>query len=157
MATDRRRPRPPLGREEYIEQAPFLSALGERLAANVPAQEVLASVREEVLATTKLPLAIDFPAGRVAARRRARPGDGAVAPLLHAVSGVRHPGIGKRAAAVRSACRAGILRREAEYRAESRRGLHAFLFTFCGRLRKWTCLWSGSRMNSIHGRSPPLN
>ncbi|HEY4235003.1 MAG TPA: hypothetical protein VGM76_16340 [Lacipirellulaceae bacterium] len=50
----------PLGREEYIEQAHFFRALAERLRENVPAQEVLASVREEVLATTKLPMAIDF-------------------------------------------------------------------------------------------------
>lgn len=50
----------PLGREEYIEQAHFFRALAERLRENVPAQEVLGSVREEVLATTKLPMAIDF-------------------------------------------------------------------------------------------------
>ena len=50
----------PLGREEYIEQAHFFQALADRIASNVPAQEVLASVREETLATTKLPLAIDF-------------------------------------------------------------------------------------------------
>ncbi len=54
-----------LGREEYIEQAHFFRALGERLAGNVPAQDVLASVREEVLATTKLPLAIDFLLGEL--------------------------------------------------------------------------------------------
>jgi hypothetical protein len=50
----------PLGQEEYVEQAHFFSALGQRIAVNVPTQEVLASVREEVLATTKLPMAIDF-------------------------------------------------------------------------------------------------
>lgn len=50
----------PLGPEEYIEQAHFFGALGERIAANVPAQDVLAAVREETLATTKLPMAIDF-------------------------------------------------------------------------------------------------
>jgi hypothetical protein len=55
----------PLGREEYIEQSHFFRALGERLAEEVPAQEVLASVREEVLATTKLPLAIDFLLGEL--------------------------------------------------------------------------------------------
>src|SRR3989304_1281758 len=55
----------PLGREEYIEQAHFFRGVGERLASNVPAQEVLASVREEVLATTKLPLAIDFLLGEL--------------------------------------------------------------------------------------------
>jgi hypothetical protein len=54
-----------LGREEYIEQAHFFRALGERLAGNLPAQEVLGSVREEVLATAKLPLAIDFLLGEL--------------------------------------------------------------------------------------------
>ncbi|TWT37039.1 hypothetical protein KOR34_19860 [Posidoniimonas corsicana] len=50
----------PLGREEYVEQAHFFGTLGDRLRENVPAQEVLKSVREEVLATTRLPMAIDF-------------------------------------------------------------------------------------------------
>lgn len=50
----------PLPREEYIEQVHFFKTLGERMTENLPAQEVLAAVREEALATTKLPLAIDF-------------------------------------------------------------------------------------------------
>jgi hypothetical protein len=50
----------PLAREEYVEQAHFFTVLAERMAENSPAQEVLAAVREEVLATTKLPMAIDF-------------------------------------------------------------------------------------------------
>ena len=50
----------PLGREEYVEQSHFFRSLAERLRQNVPMQEVLLSVREEVLATTKLPMAIDF-------------------------------------------------------------------------------------------------
>ncbi len=58
-------PRGALDREEYIEQAHFFRALAERLAGNLPAQEVLASVREEVLVTTKLPLAIDFLLGEL--------------------------------------------------------------------------------------------
>jgi hypothetical protein len=50
----------PLGREEYVEQSHFFESLAQRLRQNVPMQEVLVSVREEVLATTKLPMAIDF-------------------------------------------------------------------------------------------------
>jgi hypothetical protein len=50
----------PLPREEYIEQAHFFTVLAERMAENDPAQEILDAVREEVLATTKLPMAIDF-------------------------------------------------------------------------------------------------
>jgi hypothetical protein len=53
-------PLAPLGREEYVEQAHFFRSLAERLRLNLPAQEVLQSVREEVLATTKLPMALDF-------------------------------------------------------------------------------------------------
>jgi hypothetical protein len=56
---------PALSREEYIEQAHFFRALGERLAGNLPAQEVISSVREEVLATTKLPMALDFLLGEL--------------------------------------------------------------------------------------------
>lgn len=58
--TDASNPVAPLGVEEYIEQAHFFGMLAERLAENAPAQEVLASAREEVLATTKLPMAIDY-------------------------------------------------------------------------------------------------
>ena len=50
----------PLPREEYIEQVYFFTVLGERLLDNLPAQEALAAIREEVLATMKLPLALDF-------------------------------------------------------------------------------------------------
>lgn len=50
----------PLGEEEYIEQGHFFAMLAKRLAENSPAQEVLASAREEILATTKLPMAIDY-------------------------------------------------------------------------------------------------
>jgi len=50
----------PLPREEYIEQMHLFQVLGERLRENMPAQEVLDSVREEILVTTKLPMAIDF-------------------------------------------------------------------------------------------------
>ena len=49
-----------LDREEYIEQAYLFRILGERLPQNMPLQELLRQVREELLATTKLPLAVDF-------------------------------------------------------------------------------------------------
>ncbi|MGL4511683.1 MAG: hypothetical protein ACRCT8_01220 [Lacipirellulaceae bacterium] len=50
----------PLGVEEYVEQAHLFRTLRERLGENSPAQEVLRTAREEALATTKLPMAIDF-------------------------------------------------------------------------------------------------
>lgn len=50
----------PLDREEYIEQEHLFRVLRERLAANVPVQEALVQIRDEILATTNLPHAIDF-------------------------------------------------------------------------------------------------
>jgi hypothetical protein len=49
-----------LDREEYIEQAHLFRTLLERLADNVPMQELLGHVKQEILSTTRLPLAIDF-------------------------------------------------------------------------------------------------
>jgi hypothetical protein len=49
-----------LEREEYIEQAYFFHAFRERLLDGLPAQEILARIGEELLATTKLPLAVSF-------------------------------------------------------------------------------------------------
>lgn len=49
-----------LEREEYIEQAHLFRSLGERLTENVPMQELMEHVKQEILSTTRLPLAIDF-------------------------------------------------------------------------------------------------
>jgi hypothetical protein len=49
-----------LEREEYIEQAYLFRTFRERVQENVPAQEVLERLHEEILATTRLPLAIQF-------------------------------------------------------------------------------------------------
>lgn len=49
-----------LEHEEYIEQAYLFRVYRERIEENVPAQEVLDGIAEEILATTKLPMAIDF-------------------------------------------------------------------------------------------------
>jgi hypothetical protein len=49
-----------LDREEYIEQAYFFRVFRERLEENLPAQEILGAVHEEILTTTRLPMAIQF-------------------------------------------------------------------------------------------------
>ncbi len=49
-----------LPREEYVEQEYFFRVYRERLQDNVPSQEILKTVHEEILATTRLPMAIDF-------------------------------------------------------------------------------------------------
>jgi hypothetical protein len=49
-----------LEREEYIEQRYLFRTLGERIRDGVATQEALVGLGHEVLATTKLPLAIDY-------------------------------------------------------------------------------------------------
>jgi hypothetical protein len=123
-------PLAPLGREEYVEQAHFFRALAERLEVNVPAQEVLASVREEVLATTKLPLAIDFLLGELRH-------EGVLGPALTLLPHYFTP---FQAFVIRESenerlrfdLRVGleILRREAQYRAEEPTRQGIFLYQF---------------------------
>ena len=52
---------PILDREEYIEQTYFFRTVRERMMEeHIPTQIVLASIHEEILAITRLPLAIQF-------------------------------------------------------------------------------------------------
>ena len=123
-------PLAPLGSEEYIEQAHFFRSLGERLEVNVPAQEVLASVREEVLATSKLPMAIDFLLGELRH-------EGLLGPAMKLLP---HYFTAFQAYIVQESenerlkfdLRVGleILRREAEYRAQTPTHQGLFLFQF---------------------------
>lgn len=120
----------PLGREEYVEQAHLFRALGERLRDNVPMQEVLSTVREEVLATTKLPMAIDFLLSEL---RHAGVLSTAMSRLTHyftpfQIYVVQEAEDERRRFDLRVALE--VLRREAEYRAEgpTRQGL--FLYQF---------------------------
>src|SRR5438128_3346847 len=51
---------PVLEREEYVEQAYFFHAFRDRLADNLPAQDILHRVHEELLSSTRLPYAVQF-------------------------------------------------------------------------------------------------
>lgn len=51
---------PVLEREEYIEQAYFFHTFRERLIDGLPAQDILGRIGEELLSTTKLPMAVSF-------------------------------------------------------------------------------------------------
>lgn len=62
-----------LDREEYIEQAYFFRVFRERLQENLPAQEILATIHEEILSTTRLPMAIEFLRGEVLLTGRMSP------------------------------------------------------------------------------------
>src|SRR5688572_16515294 len=54
-----------LDREEHIEQAYLFKALVERGQQNIATQDLLQSLKEEILATSKLALAIDFLVGEL--------------------------------------------------------------------------------------------
>src|SRR6056297_745772 len=45
---------------EYVEQAYLFDLLRERIAEQTPMQELLKQLQHELLATTRLPMAIDF-------------------------------------------------------------------------------------------------
>jgi hypothetical protein len=51
---------PVLEREEYVEQAYFFHAFRERVIDGLPSQEVLSRIGDELLSTTRLPLAVSF-------------------------------------------------------------------------------------------------
>lgn len=53
-------PKSVLPREEYIEQEYFFRIYRQRLQENMPSQEILRTIQEEILATTRLPMAIDI-------------------------------------------------------------------------------------------------
>src|SRR5271165_4053020 len=55
----------PLDREEYIEQAYLFRHLRERMGGNMAAQEILGHIDQELLATTRLPYAVQFLAAEV--------------------------------------------------------------------------------------------
>jgi hypothetical protein len=54
-----------LPREEYVEQAYFFRILLERIGQNIPLQELMEQVKYELLASTKLPMAIDLLLGEL--------------------------------------------------------------------------------------------
>ena len=86
---------PVLDREEYIEQAYFFHAFRERILDGLPAQEVLARVGEEILSTTKLPLAISFLATEIKGIGLMAPAMARLGHYFTAVPGPRHrPGRG---------------------------------------------------------------
>jgi hypothetical protein len=127
----------PLGREEYVEQAHFFRSLAERLRENVPMQEVLGTVREEVLATTKLPMAIDFLLSELRHIGILGP---AMARLEHyftpfQVFVIQESETDRRRFDLRIGLE--VLRREAEYRSESptRQGLFLYQFEAISRNR----------------------
>ncbi len=56
---------PVLDREEYIEQAYFFHTFRERVMDGLPSQDILTRIGEELLSTTRLPLAVSFLCGEI--------------------------------------------------------------------------------------------
>ncbi|MHC4179161.1 MAG: hypothetical protein ACYSWU_16730 [Planctomycetota bacterium] len=54
-----------LDREEYVEQAYLFRTLHERMQQDMSTQELLTAIRQELLSTTRLPLAVDFMVGEL--------------------------------------------------------------------------------------------
>jgi hypothetical protein len=54
-----------LEREEYIEQAYLFRALAERWRQNIATQDSLVTLKDEILSTTRLPMAMDFMAAEL--------------------------------------------------------------------------------------------
>src|SRR3954463_13221252 len=58
-------PHPSFDRDECVEQAYFFRIFRERIAEQMPAQEILSRLDEEILSTTKLPMAVQFLASEI--------------------------------------------------------------------------------------------
>jgi hypothetical protein len=119
-----------LDREEYIEQAYFFRALAERMAQNFTAQELLATVREELLSTSKLPIAIDFLAAEL---RHSGVFHTAMAKLPHYFTPFQTFVVAeaeKERGRFDLLVAAQILEREATYRAEGATPQGVFLYQF---------------------------
>ncbi|MBN1911142.1 MAG: hypothetical protein JW818_15455 [Pirellulales bacterium] len=119
-----------LDREEYIEQAYMFRTLAERLGQSMSTQELLVSLRQEVLATTRLPMALEFMSQELRltggfATAMDRLGH-YFTPFQTYVVGEaeRHEGRFDFRVAL------DILRRDAEYRAEGPTPQGVFLFQF---------------------------
>ncbi|MFM7107524.1 MAG: hypothetical protein ACKOZU_02805 [Planctomycetaceae bacterium] len=119
-----------LDREEYIEQAHLFRVLAERVTGGVAAQEALAAIGQEILATTKLPMAVDYLVGELKL----------VGTLATAMARIPHYFTPFQTFVVAAAEEEGgrfdlrtalaILEREAAYRAEAASPQGLFLYRF---------------------------
>src|SRR5262245_38158120 len=119
-----------LEREEYVEQAYLFKALRERLQENMATQDLLVWIKEEILSTTRLPLAMDFLSAELKLHGVFSP---AMAKLLHYFSPFQTYVIAEAENErgkfdIRVAL--SILQREAQYRADGCTPQGIFLYQF---------------------------
>lgn len=126
-----------LDREEYIEQAYFFRVLRERIASNLAAQDIITLIHEEVLATTRLPLAIQFLATELKHTGLLSSGFVHLLHYFHAFQGfvIRQTEDESRRFNIETALL--ILEREAQYRSgqPNRPGLFVYQFEAISRNR----------------------
>jgi hypothetical protein len=119
-----------LDRAEYVEQAYFFRCLCERLPQNMPLQELLEQLQDELLSTTKLPMALGFLLGELKHRGEISTGMKQLAhyftPFQTYVIGEAENERGRFDMRVAFE----ILRYEAEYRAAGATRPGAFLYQF---------------------------
>ena len=120
-----------LDREEYVEQAYFFRTLRERMLQAVSTQDLIEAIRQEILATTKLPMGLGLHGPGAASYRRFRHGNAATGALLHAVSDLcgRRGRRGKAAGSI-SASPWRFSKRDAEYRGKGPSEQGVFLYQF---------------------------
>ena len=120
----------PLDHDEYVEQAYFFRTLLERMQQAMSTQELLLSIRHEILATTRLPMALEFMEQEL---RHTGGFSTAMARLEHyftpyqsfiVAEAERHEGSFDFRVALE------ILHREADYRAKGATTQGIFLFQF---------------------------
>ena len=119
-----------LDREEYVEQAYFFRAYRDRLADGVPSQEILVQVREELLSTTRLPVALEVIEGELLLRGQLVDG---MQHLGHYFTGFQIFVIGRsedEKAKFDQSTALHVLEKEAEYRAEEPTPQGLFIYHF---------------------------
>lgn len=121
---------PVLDKEEYIEQAYFFRTFYERLEENQPAQEILENLREEILATTRLPMALDVIRGELLLQGRLSAG---MAHLSHYFTPFQTYVMEKSEedrAKFDQRIALQVLEREARYRSEGATSAGLFVYQF---------------------------
>ncbi|MFH1924823.1 MAG: hypothetical protein ABIP48_33655 [Planctomycetota bacterium] len=119
-----------LDREEYVEQAYFYRTLRERMQEAMSTQDLLVTIRQEILSTTKLPMALEFMASEL---RHTGGFATAMARLDHYFTPYQTYVIGeaeKEEGRFDFRIALEILEREANYRAEGATLQGVFLFQF---------------------------
>ncbi|MEK6237397.1 MAG: hypothetical protein N2C14_22020 [Planctomycetales bacterium] len=119
-----------LSPEEHIEQAYLFRILRERLKLNMPIQELLDDVKEELLSSTDLPTAVGFLADGLRFSGRMSPSMGRLSHYFTAFQAFVMACAEEDRAKVDFAMALLLLEREAEYRAAGTSPQGLFLFQF---------------------------